>query len=173
MEGHFLHSSTFEYLAPTSEQIATMAKVREAFATCAGQVILNVPEGPDRTYLLRKLRECGMWANVAITRNADGSPIVVTPVEFDPREQWFRITLEAVYRGGSKWISSTARVLIWSETRKAWWRNRGCSYTKVRDEADVFWFSEALQRIVSNTFYMDDEISLDVLLDKNLKRPLV
>jgi hypothetical protein len=26
------------------------------------------------TYILRKLREVGMWANVSITRNPDGSP---------------------------------------------------------------------------------------------------
>ncbi len=69
-----MHSTTFEYLKPTDEQIESMARVREVFATCAGTVIFHVPEGPDRTYLIRKLRECAMWANVAITRNADGSP---------------------------------------------------------------------------------------------------
>lgn len=69
-----MHSTTFEYLKPTEAQLEQMAKVRAAFAECAGHVLINVPEGPDRTYLLRKLRECGMWANVAITRNADGSP---------------------------------------------------------------------------------------------------
>lgn len=69
-----MHSTTFEYLKPTDKQLEAMAKVCAAFAECAGHVLVNVPEGPDRTYLLRKLRECGMWANVAITRNADGSP---------------------------------------------------------------------------------------------------
>lgn len=34
----------------------------------------NIPEGPDRTYLMRKLREVAMWANVAVSRNPDGSP---------------------------------------------------------------------------------------------------
>jgi hypothetical protein len=71
-----MHSTTFEYRKPTDEQMERMAKVRTAFAECAGHVLVHVPEGPDRTYLLRKLRECGMWANVAITRNADGSPRV-------------------------------------------------------------------------------------------------
>ena len=33
-----------------------------------------IPEGADKTYLLRKLREVAMWANVAITREADGTP---------------------------------------------------------------------------------------------------
>jgi hypothetical protein len=69
-----MHSSTFEYLSPTDQQIVRMARVRAAFAECAGHVLIDVPEGPDRTYLMRKLRECAMWASVAITRNADGSP---------------------------------------------------------------------------------------------------
>jgi hypothetical protein len=69
-----MHSSTFDYLNPTDEQKARMAKVRAAFAELAGQVLLNVPPGKDRAYLIRKLRECGMWANVAITRHDDGSP---------------------------------------------------------------------------------------------------
>ncbi len=69
-----MHSTTFDYLQPTDAQIEHMAKMRAAFAECAGHVMVLVPEGPDRTYLLRKLRECGMWANVAITRLPDGTP---------------------------------------------------------------------------------------------------
>ena len=69
-----LHSTTFEYLKPTDVQIAAMARVRAAFAQIAAQVEADVPAGPDRTYVIRKLRECGMWANVAITRDADGAP---------------------------------------------------------------------------------------------------
>lgn len=33
-----------------------------------------VPEGPDKTYIMRKLREVAMWVNIAITRLPDGSP---------------------------------------------------------------------------------------------------
>jgi hypothetical protein len=33
-----------------------------------------MPAGPDRTYAIRKVREVGMWANVAVTRDADGTP---------------------------------------------------------------------------------------------------
>jgi hypothetical protein len=55
-----MHSSTFEHLTPTDDQIEAMAKVRTAFAECAGHILVHVPEGPDRTYLLRKLRECGV-----------------------------------------------------------------------------------------------------------------
>ena len=69
-----MHHSTYEYLKPTDQQLETMAKMRAAFLELATSVDDCVPEGPDRTYLHRKLRECGMWANVAITRNADGSP---------------------------------------------------------------------------------------------------
>lgn len=69
-----MHSSTFDYLNPTDEQKASMHTVRTAAATYAGVLLANVPEGADRTYLLRKLREVGMWANIAITRNSDGSP---------------------------------------------------------------------------------------------------
>jgi len=69
-----MHPSTFEYLMPTEEQQKSMAAIRNAFADCMLNVVTIVPEGPDRTYLLRQLRECGMWANVAITRNPDGSP---------------------------------------------------------------------------------------------------
>jgi len=66
--------STFEYLKPTDDQMAAMAKVRHGFALLSGLIANEVSDGPDRTYLLRKLRECSMWANVAITRNPDGSP---------------------------------------------------------------------------------------------------
>jgi hypothetical protein len=69
-----MHPSTFEYLTPTGEQQQTMEVVRKASAEYASVILANVPEGPDRTYLLRKLREVAMWSNVAITRNADGSP---------------------------------------------------------------------------------------------------
>lgn len=69
-----LHASTFEYLKPTDAQIEQMAVVRKAFADFAAVVDANVPEGPDKTYMLRSLRSCGMWANVAITRLPDGTP---------------------------------------------------------------------------------------------------
>ena len=71
-----MHSSTFEYLKPTDNQVNEMATVRAAFANCTKEIMPLIPDGPDKTYLLRKLRECAMWANVAITRNADGTPRV-------------------------------------------------------------------------------------------------
>lgn len=69
-----LHSSAFEYLKPTDVQMNTMAAVREEFAEFAGKLDLALPDGPDKTYLLRQLRDVAMWANIAITRNPDGSP---------------------------------------------------------------------------------------------------
>lgn len=68
------HPSTFEYLRPNEDQVATMERVRGAASNYAAILDANVPDGPDKTYLMRKLREVGMWANVAITRNPDGSP---------------------------------------------------------------------------------------------------
>lgn len=68
-----MHPSTFEYLKPTDAQIEQIAKARNAYANCAIELQLCVPDGPDKTYLLRKLREVSMWANVAITRLPDGT----------------------------------------------------------------------------------------------------
>ena len=69
-----LHTSTFEYLKPTDQQMDKMAHVRAAFADFTARIDQDIPEGPDKTYLLRQLRDCAMWANIAITRNPDGSP---------------------------------------------------------------------------------------------------
>ena len=40
----------------------------------ADKIDVYVPEGPDKTFIHRKLREVAMWVNVGITRYADGSP---------------------------------------------------------------------------------------------------
>lgn len=69
-----MHASTFDYMMPTDEQRMSMDIVRNAAAEYASVIMAEVPEGPDRTYMLRKHREVAMWANVAITRNPDGSP---------------------------------------------------------------------------------------------------
>ena len=70
-----MHDSTFEYLKPTEDQMALMATMRRASADYAS-VLQNLPDGPDKTYIIRKLREVAMWVNIAITRNPDGSPRV-------------------------------------------------------------------------------------------------
>jgi hypothetical protein len=71
-----MHKSTFDYLKPTDLQMQDMTEAREAAAVYAAVLDEVVPEGPDKTYLLRKLREVAMWVNVAITREPDGSPRV-------------------------------------------------------------------------------------------------
>lgn len=69
-----MHISTFEYLQPTDTQRATMEKARAEAATYARALEALLPEGPDKTYTLRKLREVAMWVNVCITRQPDGAP---------------------------------------------------------------------------------------------------
>lgn len=69
-----LHPTTFEYLKPTDAQIAQMAVVRAAAAEFARVLDVNLPAGPDKTFVLRAHRSNAMWANVAITREADGAP---------------------------------------------------------------------------------------------------
>ena len=69
-----LHPSTFEYLQPTLDQIRDMTEARWAAATYAKELERLLPEGPDKTFTMRQLREVAMWVNIAITRNPDGSP---------------------------------------------------------------------------------------------------
>jgi len=69
-----LHSSTFEYLKPRDGQLDVMNELRAVTAEYAKRIDMALDEGPDKTYILRRIRETAMWINVAITRNADGSP---------------------------------------------------------------------------------------------------
>lgn len=69
-----LHDSTKQYLKPTDTQLDQMQAAREGAATYRRLLEEAIPDGPDKTYLLRKLREVGMWANIAITRQPDGAP---------------------------------------------------------------------------------------------------
>lgn len=69
-----MHPSTFEYLKPTDAQKELMEFMRERSKNYAQDVEAHLPDGADKTYILRKLREVAMWVNVAITREADGTP---------------------------------------------------------------------------------------------------
>ena len=69
-----MHPSTFEYLNPTDEQKAQMARVRAAAKAYSDVLEAELPEGPDKTFVIRNHRSNAMWANVAITRLPDGSP---------------------------------------------------------------------------------------------------
>lgn len=68
-----MHSSTYQYLQPTEKQIKDMHVMREKASEY--QTWLDMlPDGPDKTYTIRKFREVAMWVNIAITRHEDGSP---------------------------------------------------------------------------------------------------
>ena len=69
-----LSRDAFDYLKPSDAQNAVMRDMRQRADAYAHAIDLSVPPGPDKTYILRKLREVAMWVNVAITRQADGSP---------------------------------------------------------------------------------------------------
>jgi hypothetical protein len=69
-----LHPSTFEYLKPTDEQIEAMSRLRTAAAAYASIIDEALPDGLDKTYVMRRIRETAMWINVALTRDPDGAP---------------------------------------------------------------------------------------------------
>lgn len=69
-----MNPTTFEYLKPTDSQMETMQKMRLAFAKLAQEVDDTIRPGEDKDYVIRLIRDAGMWANVAITREADGTP---------------------------------------------------------------------------------------------------
>jgi hypothetical protein len=69
-----MHADTFEYLKPTDAQLDQMSRMRAAAKAYADAVQAEVPDGPDKTYVLRKFREVAMWVNVGLTRHPDGSP---------------------------------------------------------------------------------------------------
>lgn len=74
MPNYTLHETTFEYLKPTEDQLLTMIELRGLFSLFLEDLDPLLPAGPDKTYVLRQLRDCAMWANIAVTRNPDGSP---------------------------------------------------------------------------------------------------
>jgi len=57
----------FEYHKWNAEQTEQGAAVREALASAAKVILINVPPSADRSTAIRKLRECRMDANSAIT----------------------------------------------------------------------------------------------------------
>jgi hypothetical protein len=69
-----MHESTFEYLKPTDEQKNTMEQARQAAATYCRELERLLPDGPDKTFIIRAHRANAMWTNVAITRLPDGTP---------------------------------------------------------------------------------------------------
>lgn len=69
-----MHVSTYDYLTPTVEQVERMKRVRDAAKVFGDVLEAELPDGPDKTFAIRGHRSNAMWANVAITRQADGAP---------------------------------------------------------------------------------------------------
>lgn len=69
-----LHATTYGYLKPTEQQLTDMAATRERFRLLSDFLEINLPDGADKTFVLRTVRTAAMWANVSITREADGGP---------------------------------------------------------------------------------------------------
>ncbi len=70
-----MHPSTYEYLKPTDHQLTVMAAHREAAKVYGDALETLLPNGPDKDHCIRSHRSNAMWANVAITREADGTPL--------------------------------------------------------------------------------------------------
>lgn len=69
-----MDKATFDYVKPTETQVQQMAQVRAAAKLYADELEKILPEGEDKGYVLRLHRTTAMWANIAITRMADGRP---------------------------------------------------------------------------------------------------
>ena len=69
-----MHLSTYEYLKPSDAQLEQMKQVRLAAKAYSEVLEQILPDGPDKTYIIRAHRSNAMWANVSITRLPDGTP---------------------------------------------------------------------------------------------------
>lgn len=69
-----LHPTTFMYHKPSAETLMVMEILRDAAKAYAEALDIHLPDGPDKTFILRAHRTNAMWANVAATRQADGTP---------------------------------------------------------------------------------------------------
>ena len=68
-----LDPSTFQFLQPTEDQKLQMDILRNAAAIYAA-ALDELPDGPDKERIIHDHRTNAMWANVCLTRHADGSP---------------------------------------------------------------------------------------------------
>lgn len=69
-----MHPSTYGYLKPTDEQIERMSRLRDAAKIYGDILERELPDGPDKTFVIRAHRSNAMWVNVAVTRLRDGTP---------------------------------------------------------------------------------------------------
>lgn len=57
----------FVYHQPPPEQVEQLQRVRDQCRTTYHTLLECVPPSAERTLAIRKLEECSMWANKAIT----------------------------------------------------------------------------------------------------------
>jgi len=57
-----VHSSTYDYLKPTDEQLERMNRLREAAKMYGIALEDLLPEGPDKTFIIRSHRTTAMCA---------------------------------------------------------------------------------------------------------------
>jgi hypothetical protein len=69
-----MHASTYEYLKPTDKQVTLMAELRQAAKVYGDTLEKLLPEGPDKTFVIRAHRSNAMWVNICVTRLPDGTP---------------------------------------------------------------------------------------------------
>ena len=69
-----LDLSMFEHLKPTNKQKEIMDVLRKEAANYANILNTLLPEGPDKSFIIRQLRTVAMWASVCVTRHSNGAP---------------------------------------------------------------------------------------------------
>lgn len=65
----FLVNDMFSYHEWTPEQIEKGNRIRDSLKVACKVILINIPPSSDRSTALRKLRECRMDCNAAITFN--------------------------------------------------------------------------------------------------------
>jgi hypothetical protein len=70
-----MHPTTMQYLRPSTEQLEVMAVVRKVYADALAALEAALPDGRYKSLAVTELEASAMWANKAITRASDGTPL--------------------------------------------------------------------------------------------------
>ena len=70
----------FIYVAPKTESVEEITKVREA-CKALHDVLLTLKPSRERSVAITKLEEVSMWANKGIVLNQDLNPMNSTPLQ--------------------------------------------------------------------------------------------
>lgn len=62
-----MSTDPFEYRAPTEEMVPHFKAIAKQCARLYEDLMIHVPETPERTLAIRRLQEVRMWANAAIS----------------------------------------------------------------------------------------------------------